>query len=125
MKKTLWIASILTLGLAGAPAVAGNANTRAEVREQARIPFVDHGGVRDWRVGDRDTIYIQDRHRDWYEATLMTPAFGLQSAWAIGFDTGAIDTFDRFSNVVADGRRYPVMSLVKIDGLPSRDEERA
>lgn len=125
MKQALFIAPILALGLAGAPALAGNGEAQVEAPEEARIPFVDHGGIRDWRVGDSDTIYIQDRHRDWYEATLMTPAIGLRSAWAIGFQTRGVNTFDRFSNIVVDGWRYPLASLVRIDGPPSRDEERA
>ena len=125
MNRKLWIAPILALGLAGAPALAGNSKPEAPAREEARIPFVDHGGIRDWRVGDRDTIYIQDRHRRWYEATLMSPAFGLRSALAIGFETRGIDTFDRFSNVIVDGWRYPVQSLVRIDGPPSRRDRSA
>lgn len=125
MKKALWIAPILALGVPSTPALAGNGEAHAEARQEARIPFVNHGGIRDWRVGDRDTIYIQDRHRDWYKATLMAPAVGLRSAWAIGFDAGSIGTFDRFSNIVVDGQRYAVASLVRIDGPPSRAEERA
>lgn len=123
--KHLWIAPILALGLASTPALANDGGAPADTRQEARIPFVDHGGIRDWRVGDRDTIYIQDRHRDWYEATLMAPATGLPFVWAIGFDTGALGTFDRFSSVVIDGQRYALASLVKIDEPPSRDEDRA
>jgi hypothetical protein len=117
MKSKLWIASVLALGLAGTPAVAGGA-AEAPATNQARIALVNHGGIRDWRFGDRDTIYVQDRHRNWYEATLMNPVIGWRGQWAIGFDTGSVGTFDRFSTVVVDGWRHPVQSLVRIDGPP-------
>lgn len=122
MKSKLWIAPILALGLVGAPAMAGDA-AEAPAAKQARIPFVTHGGIRDWRFGDRDTIYVQDRHRNWYEATLMNPVMGWRGQWAIGFEARGIDTFDRSSVVIVDGWRNPVQSLVKIDGPPPRDGE--
>ena len=117
MKSKLWIAPILALGLAGAPAIAGGPAEAPAVKE-ARIPFVNHGGIRDWRFADRETIYVQDRHRGWYKATLMNPVIGWRGQWAIGFESRGVDTFDRFSNVVVDGRRHPVQSLVRVDGPP-------
>jgi hypothetical protein len=122
MNSKLWIAPILALGLVGAPAMAGGTGDAPMVKE-SRIPFVNHGGIRDWRFGDRDTIYVQDRHRNWYEATLMNPVVGWRGQWAIGFESRGIDTFDRFSNIVVDGWRHPVQSLVRIDGPPPRHGE--
>jgi hypothetical protein len=124
-KYKLWIAPLLALGLAGAPAFAKTAEHGGSVQSEARIPFVNHGGIRDWRVGDRDTIYIQDRARRWYRAELMGMPISLRSAWAIGFETRGTDTFDRFSNVYVEGRRYPVASLVRIDGPPPPGAARA
>ena len=122
MKSKRWIAPILALGLLGAPAVAGDVAETPAVK-QAHIPFLNHGGIRDWEFGDRDTIYIQDRHRNWYEATLMIPVVGWRSQWAIGFESEGIDTLDRFSKVIVDGRRHPMKSLVRIDGPPPRGDE--
>jgi hypothetical protein len=118
MTKTIFAAAVLALTLPGAPALAKGSAAAAETSEQARIPFVDHRGIRDWHMGDDDTLYVQDRHRDWYEATLMAPIIGLGPQLAIGVDTGAIDTFDRFSTVIIEGVRYPVQSLVRIEGEP-------
>ncbi len=119
MKSKLWIASLVALGLAGAPALAGEP-VAAPAAKEARIPFVNHGGIRDWHFADRQTIYVQDSHRDWYKATLMTPVIGWRGEWAVGFETGGINTFDRFSTVVVDGWRHPVQSLVRIEGTPPR-----
>lgn len=122
MKSKLWIAPILALGLVGAPAMAGGKAEAPAVKE-AHIPFVDHGGIRSWHFGDRETLYVQDRHRNWYKATLMTPVFAWRSQWAIGFETHGIDTFGRFSTVLIDGWRHPVKSLVRMDGPPPRRGE--
>jgi hypothetical protein len=117
MKSKLWIAPIMALGLVSAPAIAGG-EVEAPAVKEARIPLVDHGGIRDWRFGDRETIYVQDRHRNWYKATLMNPVIGWRGQWAIGFESRGVDTFDRFSSVVVDGWHHPVQSLVRIDGPP-------
>jgi hypothetical protein len=112
---------------AGAPALAQEAGATPEPAatepEQARIPFVDNGGIRDWRMGDDDTLYVQDRHRTWYEATLMRPVVGLGPNLAIGVDTGSLDTFDRFATIIIEGERYPLSSLVRLPGEPPREVE--
>jgi hypothetical protein len=124
MTRKLWIAPLLALGLAGAPAFAQDEQGQPKPREE-RIAFANHGGIRDWRVGDRDTLYVQDRARRWYKATLQGNPIDLRSAWAIAFDTRGTDTFDKFSSIQYDGRRYPVVSLVRIDGAPPPGAARA
>jgi hypothetical protein len=128
MKHKIIIAALLALPAAGTPALAQDRATAApadaaETAPEARIPFLDHGGIRDWQMGDSDTLYVQDRNRTWYEATLMRPVSGLKPSLVIGFDTGAPDTFDRFSTVVIDGERYPIASLVRLAGEPPADAE--
>jgi hypothetical protein len=118
MTGKLFIAPLLALGVAAAPAVA-RAAPAAPAQQEARIPFVNHGGIRDWRSeGDR-TIYIEDRGRRWYKATLMGRAFDLPFAETIGFDTGPIDTFDHFSSVIVHGQRFAVQSVVWVPGPPA------
>lgn len=103
--KTLFAA--LAIGLA-APAAA-------DAPKEARINFVNHGGIRDWRIVDRDTLLIRGRGNRWYKAELFAPAWGLNFAHSIGFDTGFGGTFDRFSSVIVEGRRYPLRSLVEVE----------
>ncbi len=121
----LLIAPLVALGLAAAPAFAHSPQP-APAQPEASIPFINMGGIRDWRAeGDR-TIYIQDSGRHWYKATLMNRAIDLPFTEAIGFDTGPIDRFDHFSSVVIRGQHYAVQSLVRVAGPPApRHRERA
>ena len=128
MKLSSVILPLAAIALAAPAAYAETAPSaaRAEVQQEVRIPFANNGGIRDWRSHEKDVLYVQDRQRTWYKATLMGSAFDLQSAQAIGFDTGPTDTFDRFSTVVVRGQRYAVQSLVRIEGKPpTRKEIRA
>jgi hypothetical protein len=117
MKHNIWLAA-LALGVLAAPGAA--ASEQAPAQKEARIPFANHGGIRDWHAEDSDTLYVQDRMRRWYRAELMHRVTGLPFAWAIGFDVGGIDTFDRFSSIVVEGQRIPVRSLVRVEGPPPK-----
>lgn len=119
MTRKLWLAPLAALGVAAVP-VAASASTAAGAPKEERIPFADHGGIRDWRAGDNDTIYVQDRARQWYKVELMRRVSGLPFEWRIGFDTGPIGTFDRFSSVVIDRQRVPVQSVVRVDAPPPK-----
>lgn len=109
--KTLSKALLAAVAVATAiPAAAA-----VERPKEARINFVNHGGIRDWRVVDRDTLLIRGTGNRWYRAELFAPAWGLNYASAIGFDTGFGGTFDRFSSVIVEGRRYPLRSLTQVE----------
>ena len=88
MKFSSFILPLAALALAAPAAYAEGPSPQAEAQQNAHIPFVNHGGIRDWRSNDKDTVYIQASNRDWYKATLMSPAFDLPYTTAIGFDTG-------------------------------------
>ena len=111
--KTLVLAVVLAAS-ALAPAMA------APAAPQASIPFVNHGGIRDWRAVDNDTLYVQDRRRNWYRAELLGPCLDLPWAHAIGFETRGVDRFDRFSDVRVRGQRCAVQSLVRSEAPPAK-----
>ena len=117
MSSMKTFARFLAVALALAATIPAAA---AERPEEARIHFVDHGGIRDWRIVDRDTLLIRGQRNRWYKAELFAPAWGLNFAHSIGFDTGYGGTFDRFSAVIVEGRRHPLRSLVRVEGPPSR-----
>lgn len=117
------IASILTAAAVAASAMVGAA--QAAPTAQASIPFVNHGGIRDWRALDRDTLYVQDSRRNWYRAEMLGPCLDLPFAHAIGFETRGIDRFDKFSNVVVGRQRCAVQSLVRSEPPPSRKAARS
>lgn len=104
-------------------AASNSASAQAQARSDASIPFVNHGGVRDWKsVGD-DVIYVQDAHRNWYRATLMGPSPDLPFATAIGFETRGLDRLDRFSSILISGRRYAIKSFTTSGPPPKAAKE--
>jgi Family of unknown function (DUF6491) len=119
MKKLLALAM---LGAVAAPAFSAQAE--APKAKEVSIPFVRHGGIRDWEVVDRETVYIQDRRQRWYVAKLMGPCQNLNFATRIGFVSDSSDSFDRFSSILAEGRKCQVESLTAASGPPPRKPRR-
>lgn len=124
--RKILLVPILAIGLGAlATPVLAEGTEHAEASRSANvgISFVNHGGIRDWRSHGDSTIYLQDRGRQWYEVTLMSPSFELPFTWAIGFDAGPNDRFDKFSSVVIGDRKIPVQSMVRIDAPPKHQVE--
>jgi len=121
-------AAIALAALLLAPLCASGADQKDTLPEpeQASIPFVDHGGIRDWHA-DRDRgLWVQDIHRDWYYAKLLGPCIGLDFANAIGFVTRPPGSFDRFSTIIVPREgSCPVVSFVHSDGPPAKEKPAA
>jgi len=119
-QKTL-IASIIG-GAALACGVIGVAipPARAAAPADITIPFVNHGGIRDWRADGDHGLYVQDIHNRWYYAKLMSPCTDLPYAERIGFETRGVDTFDKFSSVVVRGQSCQVTDLAASAGPPKK-----
>ena len=103
-------------------AIALIATTPAQAKTRsggnASIPFINHGGIQDWRSTDDHTLYVQSQGGKWYMAKTLGPCLGLNTAIRIGFDGGPTDTFDSFANIVVEGQRCPIKSVTRIDGPP-------
>ena len=115
---------ILTLAAAAVavtPALAG----ASPAEKQASIPFVNHGGIRNFEAVDRDTLYIEDQHRHWYRAELMGYCPELDFAQAIGFETRGPDTLDRFGTLIVRGQRCALKSLVESGPPPKKAKRRS
>jgi len=84
------------------------------------IPFVNHGGVRDWRADGDTKLYIQDSSGKWYLATLAAPSPDLPFATAVGFETRGSDRLDKFGSVVISGKTYPLAALAESGPPPPR-----
>ena len=123
MKKTL--IPLFAIGLvggilSGAVYNAAMAQERGPRVQEARIPFVQHGGIRDWRADRDDVLFVQDGYRRWYQVDLMGPCTGLEFANRVRFlPSDGAGTFDRFSWINADGERCKVQSVQQIRGTPS------
>jgi hypothetical protein len=104
---------VALMALTGATLAAEPSGT-----QQAYIPFANHGGIRDWEA-DRDRgVWVQDIHRKWYYAKLMSPCIGLNFANTIAFDTRPQGRFDQFSSIyVPGGSRCAVQSFT-VSGAP-------
>jgi hypothetical protein len=120
MKLSSLVLPLAALALAAPAAYAETPAPQAKAPQAVSIPFVNHGGIRDWRADNRDTVYIQASNRAWYKATLMSPAFDLPYALTIGFDAGPTGALDKFSSIVVRGQRYPIASLERIPGPPPK-----
>jgi hypothetical protein len=89
--------------------------------EQVTIPFVSQPrSIRTFEAPDDSTLYLQDRQRRWYRAELGGSCFGLRWAQVIGYDTRGGLSLDRFSSILVDGERCPIVSLTRSDGPPRK-----
>ena len=78
----------------------------------ASIPFVNHGGIQDWRSTDDHTLYVQSQGGRWYVAKTMGPCQGLNTAIRAGSTRGqpTLSTISRTSSLrvsVARSNRSP------------------
>lgn len=122
MKPQLKLAALVGSVFLAASAVPALAETPplAPSEQQASIPFVDSGSIRDYRAVGRDTLYVQSVGGKWYRATLMSDCIDLPYAEAIGFDARGTNRFDRFSSVIVRGRHCPLTSLVASGPPPKK-----
>src|SRR3569833_2720092 len=65
------------------------------VKQDASIPFANHGGVWDWQAVGTHTIYFEDRNKRWYRAELIGTAVDLPWTQFIGHDTKPGDRLGR------------------------------
>jgi hypothetical protein len=97
---------------------------KASSGTEASIPFVNHGGVWNWQADGSRGLYVQDQHRRWYYAKLMSNCYDLPFANAVGFETRGIDTLDKFGTVVVRGQRCPITSFTHSDGPPVKAKKK-
>jgi len=94
------------------------------VQKQASIPFVNHGGVRNFEAVGEETLYIEDQHRHWYRADLIGFCPDLGFAQSIGFETRGNDTLDRFGTLIVRGQRCAIKSLVESGPPPKKAKQK-
>lgn len=116
MTKSMILLPLALLAVAASPALAAERKASAE----ASIAYADSGGVSNWAAQGDQTVYFQDRHRQWYRATLNAPALDLPSAFTIGIDAGPMGRLDKWGGIYVGGRRYSFQSFEKVDGPPER-----
>lgn len=117
----------LGLALLAAAGAAFASEARPTISTKDYIPFANSGGIRDWKADRDQGLWVQDAHRQWYYAKLMSPCIGLNFAQTIGFDTHPLGRFDKFSSIFvpgAGGGRCAVRSFT-VSGAPPKVEAKA
>ncbi len=90
----------------------------AAAKDHVAIHFANHGSIRDWQPDDKNALFVQDNHKQWYRATFWTPCFDLPFAIGIGFVTGTMDELDEYSSVIVGGERCMFKTFEKSDPPP-------
>jgi hypothetical protein len=119
MMKTLLTPIVAAALLAGC-ATSSPPPPPAKAGEEASIPFLNYGGVYNWVADGSSAVYIQDQHRRWYHATLMSSCHDLPFAEGIGIETRGGDRLDRFGTILVRGQRCPISSFVTSEGPPKK-----
>lgn len=79
---------------------------------EASIPFASTTGIRSFEAeGDR-VLWIEGARGEWYRAKLFGPCIGLDHSLEVGFVTRGGSSLDRFGQVVVDGSKCQISSLV-------------
>ena len=117
MTRTL----IALAALAAVAAPAGAQKPAPAQPKEESIPFVQFGNIYDFEAdGDRG-IYLQNRARQWYYASLNGPCTNLPFATRIAVDTRfAGDRLDNTGRIYVDGQACWIASLTKSDAPPKR-----
>ena len=93
-------------------AVPASAAQKDVAEREARIPLLSYGTVRDFRPIDNDTVFFRAGRR-WYRAETVGYCQGLRFAHRIGVNSRGMNSLDRFSDLIVEGRRCPIASLVE------------
>jgi hypothetical protein len=126
MKKPLILFAAAVFAAAAAPAapmpVQEHHSTLGE--REVSIPFASFRNVRDFHPVSRGVVYLQDRSRNWYRATLAFPCLDLPWAHRIGIDTNGGNNVDQFSSLIVGRERCRIASLVRSGPPPKKAKNR-
>jgi len=104
----------LASGAIGLSIESAHARPRANraLGVEARIPFADTNGIRNYSADGNRALFIEDVHGDWFHAEIMGPCTGLPFANAIGFITRGGGTLDKFGQIRVERDTCQIASLV-------------
>src|SRR5262245_43449940 len=97
--------SVAVLAMLVAGVLAAGMCEAAEQTAGARIPFVDLGGIRDWRADGERGLFVESNNGDWYYAEFVAPCLELKFRERVGFVTEPGGSLDKFSSVIAGNQR--------------------
>lgn len=88
--------------------------------KEASIPFVRLGQVYDFEADSDRGVYLQDRSRKWYYASIIGPCINLPFATRIGVKTRGLDSLDRFGSILVDGQDCKIDRLMTSGPPPKK-----
>ncbi len=109
MKMPAFCAAAIVAALAASPSAAARATPPG-----APVPFVHVTRVPNWIAYNDRELYI-DAGRQWYEADVARPCWGLSYANRVKLAMPVPQTFDTSSSVLVGHERCPVTALFRVD----------
>jgi hypothetical protein len=119
MKPTLGMLALATVIASTATLADEAAPQTAATSARAEIPFVNHGGIWDWKADGRDALLIKSRSGHYYRATFFGPCTNLPYANQVGFITDSRDVLDRYQSIQVDHERCQFQTF---DEVPKPDK---
>lgn len=111
--------SMLFAGLiVAAPASAADVIKAEPVKAEGGKPlqFSDLGGVRSWKSGGPDIVFVKSKTEQWYRAELAQTCMVLDTKKGVTFLTETIpETTSKVSKVMVGRDMWEVTSLTKVD----------
>lgn len=105
------LAAGTVIAIAATAIAAQPAPAERQLGVEAGIPFADTVGIRNFEADGENALWIEDNHRLWYRAELMTRCWGLDKALKIGFVPRGAGTLDKFGEILVDGKSCQIVSL--------------
>ena len=104
--------TILGAGALLSTAALAESPPERELGVEASIPFADTVGIRNFEADGDKALWIEDNHRQWYRAELMSPCWDLEKALKIGFvPRGGGGSLDKFGEIRVEGATCQLTSL--------------
>jgi hypothetical protein len=116
--------AILALAAASAAVAKPGAHKWPELGADASIVFPNYGAIRNFEADGDKGIWIEDQQRRWYYGSFLGSCQGLNFSQAIGFDTGGLSRFDKFSKIITRDDVCQLNSLVTAEKPLSRKERK-
>jgi Family of unknown function (DUF6491) len=117
--------AILALSVV-APVLAGKAAPHIwpELGVETSIVFPNYGAIRNYEADGDTGIWVEDQQRRWYYGTFLGSCRDLNFSQALGFDTGGLSRFDRFSKIITRDDVCQLNSFVTAEKPLSRKERK-
>lgn len=125
--KHLVLPLALTVLATASPVLAGKPAPHKwpELGVETYIAFPNHGAIRNYEADNDDGIWIEDQQRRWYYGDFIGSCRDLDFSQAIGFDTGGLSRFDRFSKIITRDDVCQLNSFVTSEKpLPRKERKR-